>query len=102
MVRSRGSYWRTRVILAVEMAASAGSTGPAIKRFEDAPHKLMVSFRAALAASASASSCGVRGSTAEWRNATCADFSSSGKPLLYAVERDSAKPAVAPYAPRPR
>jgi hypothetical protein len=34
MVRSRGSYWRTRVIRTVEMVMLAAVSGPAIASFE--------------------------------------------------------------------
>src|SRR5689334_20614199 len=97
MVRSRGSYSRTRVIAVVERATSAGSTGPAIIRFDEAPLSAMVHFREAAVASVSANSLVLRGKVGAGCNTTCADFSLSGKPLLYAAHRSARKTTHVPW-----
>src|SRR5438105_15827891 len=75
------------------MLTSAGSIGPPIKRFENAPPNVIVFFFAAVEASRSASSSGLRGRALTGRNGARADF--SGKPLLYAVRAHCAKSMVA-------
>src|SRR5438270_7970121 len=92
-VKSRGSYSRTRLRGVVLMATSAGSIGPPIRRFENAPPKVIVFFCAAVEASISASSSGVRGRAGADRKGARADF--SGKPLLYAVRPHCAKSMAA-------
>ena len=79
------------------MVTSAGTTGPAIRCFDDAPPMVMLRLLAAADANASASACGLCGSTAPECNMTWAVLSLSGKPLLYAAWRTMRKDWLIPF-----
>src|SRR6266567_1800834 len=61
MVRSRGSYCRTSRKESVVTATSAGSTGPAMRRFVEFPASAIVRPAAAASCSASANSAELQG-----------------------------------------
>src|ERR1039458_6305923 len=63
MVKSRGSYWRTRGVAAVEMVILDGARGPPISRLEKCPPNSIVWWRADAQPMASASSSGLCGRT---------------------------------------
>src|SRR5437588_1003439 len=86
MVRSCGSYCSTRVRFFVEIEMSDGSTGPAILRLVDFPHRLMVCFPAAAFARESANASGVCGvSTSHYSITAEGRQAMTDYPLLNAI-----------------
>src|ERR1017187_9088789 len=63
MVKSRGSYWRTRRMAAVEIVIFDGAAGPPISRLEKCPPNSIVWWRGDAQPMASASSSGLCGRT---------------------------------------
>src|SRR5689334_1760395 len=63
MVRSRGSYWSTPRKETVVISTSAGAIGPAMRRFVELPHSVMVRFAAPASRNAAASSAGEEGAS---------------------------------------